>query len=108
MVRVLDMRDTCERISRQLDCDVLDEITLLRAARTLKRVSYELRLAAQRYLAKHGRTPCALLAHEAVLAAEHHLQAVLINDEPLSERDVRDHLIHAVFRSLDALTLLGR
>lgn len=105
-MEALQIERACVRLDRALQHRKADEITLLRAARTLKPVNERLKRALHRQMGVCGRTPELARADAALEASEQRLRHVLLEHQSLGEQEMRAQLHQAVHRAWDALDLL--
>jgi hypothetical protein len=100
------LEQRCARLARTLDARENDEVVLLRAARILKKVHADLRIALWASTREVGRTPEIGLAEATLTAIERDLRRVLLDYPALPERYIRQRLSAALNQAFDTLELL--
>jgi hypothetical protein len=106
MIDMSQIGTRCVRIAGTLGARAQDEITLLRTARSLKVIHGHLTLAMRTRVRAEGRTQSTIRAEAALEAMEHDLRRVLIDYASMRRPQLHGHLVHALNRSQETLSLL--
>ena len=106
MPTLMEIERKCSRAASTLDVPNVDEIRLLRTARVLIAMRFELQRVVQSYLVTKGRTYQVVQIQTILKRMEVHLRCVLLDDAALTLDEVRQHLQESIEDALDALDLL--
>jgi|SRR5579884_4508862 len=96
----------CRRLGRVVVAPAVDQVTLLRSARTLKRTHDELSVMVMHRSREIGRTPEIRSAEQSLLAMDRELREVLLEYGRLGQREISGCLKEAVSKALSALDML--
>jgi hypothetical protein len=101
-----DVRQAIERMSARVDAVHADRNSLQRTARGLSAIHRQLSVVLDMSVRSHGWNPENRMADAALASMTQQIQAALTADSAASVENERECLRHAVFRAVDAATLL--
>lgn len=107
MVELSQIGPRCMRLAGTLSHNLIDDVTMLRAARSLKGVHHELQQVARGYARNEGWTYEAAMLQASLDAMERDLRSVLLEYPSQNGREMRQKLHHAVDQALEAFDILS-
>lgn len=106
MNEITHIEESCARLARIVDTRDCDEIVLLRAARTLKRIHGDLQRAVWTWAREKGEVTALARAQAGLSDVEHDLRSVLLAHPAVGAHQIRQHLRHALDQSFETLDTL--
>jgi hypothetical protein len=100
------IEQSCIRLAKIMDAQDGDEIVLLRAARTLKRLHGDLRRAVWTHARENGEAGDVSQAGVGLCDVERDLRSVLLAHPAVETQQIRQHLRHALEQSFETLDML--